>query len=163
MNGAQLHLLLNHIPIITVLLSIPIILWGLVQKNEIKRVGLVILLIGAISSVLAFLTGEPAEEVVEKLPGVGESLIEAHEEAGALALGFTIVAGVAAFIGLFLESFKSRYSKIAVGLALLLAIVSGVLLARTGHLGGLIRHEEIRAGTNATQAPNAEPEDEDYN
>jgi len=56
-----------------------------------------------------------------------------------------IVAGLAALAALF--SFRwqvaNRIFKIAV---LLLAIVSGGLMAQTAHMGGQIRHTEIRNG-----------------
>lgn len=58
------------------------------RSNELGKFTLgTFAVLGAVS-VIVFLTGEPAEKLVEKLPGFSEALTERHEEA---ALTATIV------------------------------------------------------------------------
>lgn len=97
--------------------------------------------------VATFLTGEPAEELVEKLPGVTKDLIHAHEEAGEVAMVLTLVAAATAFLSLF----ATRVAKLApvkrfLAPLLVLSLLGAMgSLAYTGNLGGDIRHSELRA------------------
>jgi hypothetical protein len=50
------------------------------KSEEIKKMCLWVFVLGAVVALPVYLTGEPAEEVVEHLPGVAESFIESHEE-----------------------------------------------------------------------------------
>jgi hypothetical protein len=99
-------------------------------------------------AVATFLTAEPAEEAVEGLTGVSESLVERHEEAALLA---TIILG--AFGGLSLGAllwFRRRALPRAVTLLLLaVALVPTGAMAWTANLGGQIRHTEVRPGATA--------------
>ncbi len=92
-----------------------------------------------------FFTGEPAEELVEHLPGVGESFIESHEDAAKISLVLTLFAGLCAIVGLLFSKHPlSRRINTGVLLTSLLAVLS---LAYTANLGGKIRHSELRADT----------------
>lgn len=50
MNGAQIHLALNHFPIAGTFLALIILLWGFFSKKEqIKTVGIALIIISAAS------------------------------------------------------------------------------------------------------------------
>ena len=73
MNGAHLHLLLNHFPLIGFVFSLLILGLGYVRANEnFVRVGLLVILVSGVLAAPAYLAGEPAEDVIEKLPGFSE-------------------------------------------------------------------------------------------
>ena len=77
MNDAHLHLVLNHLPIILPAIGLLIMMGGILFSSEIvKRTAYFVFILGAITAFAAFSTGEGAEEVVEKLPGVNEKLIK---------------------------------------------------------------------------------------
>ena len=81
MNDAHLHLILNHLPIIIPVIGLLIITVGLILKSEIlKRTAYFIFMLAALTAIPTFVTGEGAEEVIEKLAGVDENLIKTHEE-----------------------------------------------------------------------------------
>ncbi len=81
MNQAHFHLLLNHAPIIGPAFGIAVLLAGFIFKSDpVKRAALGIFVLAALLAIPAFLTGEGAEEIVEKLPGVNETLMETHED-----------------------------------------------------------------------------------
>ena len=164
MNGAHLHLILNHIPVIALPLALVFFVHSLRKGNESsRRMALSVLAIAAFSALPAFLTGEPAEEVVEHLPGVVESMIHAHEEAGEVAMVLSMITGVLALGGLFLERLSSgspgprlRLSRIAVVASSLMAVAA---LGITPSRGGVIRHTEIRAAAEAASTPGDAPGD----
>jgi glucan phosphoethanolaminetransferase (alkaline phosphatase superfamily) len=104
-----------------------------------------------------FFTGEGAEEAVEHAPGVSEGVIERHEEAARLALISIGVGGGFALAAL-LSLKWLLVARVLKPLVLVLTITSGGLMAQTAHLGGQIRHTEIRNGM-ATQT-NTEGENE---
>ncbi|MBS1788392.1 MAG: hypothetical protein JST85_11760 [Acidobacteria bacterium] len=151
MNGAHWHLLLNHLPVLGTVFGILLLLFAWLKKSEeIKRVSLGVFVLSALCAVPAYLTGEPAEGVVEHLPGVSEALIEPHEEAALVALSAAIATGIVAMAGLFLFR-KTKSLPMWLMLAtLFLALATGGLMFRTANFGGEIRHTEIRSGANAT-------------
>ena len=147
MNGAQIHLWLNHTPIFGVLIGLLILLFAVYKKSEeLKRAGLGLFLATALIAIPTYLTGEPAEEVVETLPGVEASFIEAHEEWALAALIAVEVLGLAALAGLLFSRKPGRYSTMAIRGCVILAILAFGIVAWTAHLGGQIRHPETRAG-----------------
>ena len=169
MDLTHLHLMLNHLPVVGVIFGFLILLWGFLRGyEEVKNVGLVILIFTAAAAVPVYLTGEPAEEAVENLPGVAEQIIEIHESSALLSLILAIVTGAGALAALILKQLSfvaiARFSGIAV---LLLSFVTGAFMARTANLGGQIRHTEIRgsapagnpAGNNNPREAEAEDDD----
>jgi uncharacterized membrane protein len=153
-NGAQLHLAVNHLPVVGALIAFLVLLVGTVLKNEVvKKTGLAILVFAAITVAPAYLSGEEAEELVEDKPGVSEALIHDHEESAELSLVFTALSGGVAALALFLGRKRNGElaKKTTVG-ALGLSAVTVVLLANTAHLGGMIRHDEIRPAGGAIPA-----------
>jgi hypothetical protein len=72
-NGAQLHLLTNHLPVVGSLFATLVLLSGLLFKNSsVRRTGLALLAFAALTTLPAYYSGEPAEEKIEDLPGVSE-------------------------------------------------------------------------------------------
>ena len=81
MNDAHLHLVLNHLPIITPVIGLLIMIGGLVFSSEIlKRTAYLVLILAVVVAILTFATGEGAEDVVEKLAGIDENLIKTPQE-----------------------------------------------------------------------------------
>jgi uncharacterized membrane protein len=151
MDAAHLHLLLNHIPILGVLFAICIGIYGLLRKNDsLEKAGLVTLIIVSLVTIPAFLTGEGAEEAVEHLPGVSESLIEKHEELAETSLWLMLATGVLALIALILIIKKSKQKSLLSYLSYALAIGTFVLMTQVGNDGGKIRHSELRGDSVET-------------
>lgn len=113
---------------------------------------LIVLMIAGGASLAAQFTGEPAEEVVERLQDVPKALIETHEEVAMVA---TIFAGITALSALVLAVVtlrrEGRIPMLALSILILITLVSCVAMAWAGTSGGKIRHSEIR-GTTSTDA-----------
>ncbi|HMQ90856.1 MAG TPA: hypothetical protein PKB07_24825 [Flavilitoribacter sp.] len=145
MNATHLHLVLNHFPIVGTLVGIGVIFYGYIrQSDETKRAALWIWVLMAAIAVPVFLTGEPAEESVEELAGVSEAMIHSHEEAAELAIWVMGVLGVVSLLGLLASRRPSGVSKSLFLVSALLSVIAFGVMARTGYLGGQIRHSEIR-------------------
>jgi hypothetical protein len=75
--------------------------WALLRKSEeLKKKSLGFFIIIALLAIPAYLTGEPAEELVGNLPGVSKASIEQHEEAAQVAFAGVLIVGAAALGGL---------------------------------------------------------------
>lgn len=143
MNLAHVHLLLNHIPVIAIPIGFLFLLHSLWRANASStRFSYLFLFLTSLSVIAVYLTGEPAEKVIEHLPEVIESVISPHEDAALIALIMTLIMGAFSFIALFLrEGAKARYARNAV---IFTVFVSISTLSYTAFLGGKVRHTEIR-------------------
>lgn len=130
-----------------------------VKSAHTKMAAYLLFILSALGAGITYLTGEAAEEGVENIPGVAEGIIGQHEDFALYALISLIALSVISLIGLFVEYFKSTLSRSLSFVILLVSLVSFGLVARTGFLGGQIRHTEI--GTAAAQGAGGEQGEED--
>lgn len=155
MNLAHVHLMLNHVPVIGTVLGLVLLAAGLARRSfELKRAALWTFVVMALVAIPVYLTGEPAEKVVEQTPGVTETVVDTHEDAAGVALVAVEVLGLAAVAGL--VTLGRPMGPAVVLVAFALALVSSLLFAWTANLGGRIHHGEIRG-----PAPVAAPVDRD--
>jgi uncharacterized membrane protein AbrB (regulator of aidB expression) len=99
-----------------------------------------------------YFTGEPAEASVEHAPGVTESVIGPHEESAEASLITVLVLAVLSLAGLILYRRREVPSGFTLGTLALALIVTG-MMAWTAHLGGRIRHVEIRGESAGLAVP----------
>ena len=150
MPWAHIHLALNHVPVIGLPIVVLLLVWGLVRRNaELIRAAFGLLVLLALVTLVVQLTGEPAEELVEGLPGVLDSIVERHEEA---ALIGTIGMSGLALLALF-GWWRSRGGRTLARWYPGVVLIGGLLLSGyfgwVANLGGQIRHSEIRPGQAA--------------
>ncbi|MDH3205156.1 MAG: hypothetical protein OEO79_01010 [Gemmatimonadota bacterium] len=152
MNAAHLHLLVNHLPLFASLFAAGVLAYALYRNlPALVNVGLVLALVAGVGAFAASQTGERAEGVVEELPGVTETAIEAHEGAAEAATWAAIVTGLLALGGLALPDRAQRTQRLVAMATLALTLLTFALVARAANLGGMIRHTEIGS---ATYTPN---------
>ncbi|HEY9429427.1 MAG TPA: DUF2231 domain-containing protein [Gemmatimonadaceae bacterium] len=153
MNGAHLHLLVNHLPVIGSIFAILLLVWSLARKNtDVARAALGLFVIAAITGLAAYFTGEPAEHMAEEIAGVSKNAIETHEESAELAtilLGGYGVFALGALI--YLRKRAIEFPRKLVTFALLLSFVPAGAMGFTANQGGQIRHPEI-TGAGAPMA-----------
>ncbi|MBK8611834.1 MAG: hypothetical protein IPL84_18370 [Chitinophagaceae bacterium] len=161
MDQTHVHLLITHLPIFGSILGGLVLAHGLWTKsNQTKIAAYNLLVISAIGSVVAYLTGEEAEETVEKIQGVSKDMIELHSDFAVYALISLSILGIASLIGLFLALKKSPFSRTMAIITLVISLISFGFVARTGYLGGQIRHTEINAAS-PIPGQSGEKEDDD--
>jgi uncharacterized membrane protein len=144
MNWVHIHLMTNHLPVFGTIIGL-IILWvALVWRSpDLKSFALYYFVALGLASLLVFFTGEPAEEAIEHMAGISESVIERHEEAS--VVGLIMLEGVALFclLGVFWRG-RSLLRRSWYFPALLALVVATTLaMGWVANLGGKIRHSEI--------------------
>ena len=150
MDQTHIHLLITHLPIFGSILGGFVLAYGLWTKsNQTKIAAYILFITSSIGAVIGYLTGEAAEETVENIAGVSKNLVEQHEDFAVIALVSLIVLGIASVVGLFLTSRKSPLTRAVAMVALFASLVSFGLVARTGYLGGQIRHTEINSNPDS--------------
>lgn len=150
MDSTHIHLLLNHFPIIGTLVGSGLLIWGIIRKQiNLQIAASVILALMAILAIPVYLTGEPAEEAVEELPGVSESLIGQHESAANLAIWVMIITGILALAAFIFSKLQKKQAGMLFIITAICSVLSFAAMARTGYYGGQIRHTEIRSGAAA--------------
>ena len=159
MSAAHLHLMLNHIPLLGLVFGAALLAYGLWRGAEdVQKASLGLLAVAGLSAIAVYLTGEPAEEIVEGLAGVSHDAIEAHEEWGWYALIAGIATGVGALGTLLVGWGRERLGRGAVVLTLVLALLSSGLIGYTANLGGKISHPELRGETVSAVGGNGQHE-----
>ncbi len=152
MDQTHLHLLITHLPIFGSILGGLVLAHGLYTKSDQTIIAAYnLFIISSIGAGIAYLTGEAAEETVEHMQGIVEVTISKHEEFALFALISLLILGFISIVGVFLTLKKSPLTRILAIVVLFISIVSFGLVARTGYLGGQIRHTEINSSTNSIQ------------
>lgn len=168
LNWPHIHLIISHVPVFLVLTGLVVLLLTMViRRPAMLRTAALFLILGGLSAVAVYFTGEPTEEVLEHYYAVSDALIEPHEQAALFATIGAMVVGGAALIAIVLP--QSRRPKPAAWLVmglLAVALADAVLVGRAASLGGNIRHPEVRAEplaitTVVTAAPSTQHQDRD--
>ncbi len=150
MTTAHLHLLITHLPVFGSILGAFVLGYGIWSKsNSTKIAAYCLFIVSGIGAGIAYFTGEGAEEAVEKIAGVSESIIKLHEDSAMYALISLIVLGIISLFAWWITYKKSSLIKSLAAATLLVSFISFGFVARTGYLGGQIRHTEI--GSSAVQ------------
>lgn len=146
MNAAHWHLLLNHLPIVGTIIGTLILAVGFGIKNNstIKQTALGVFVFSALCAIPAYLTGEGAEEVVEHLPGVTESVIENHEDLGKIFMIVVGSLGILSLVTFVSDWLKSKVAPVLYVAVLISAIGTSFFAKQVGTSGGKVRHTEIR-------------------
>lgn len=159
MSPVHLHLMLNHLPVVGTVFAALLLGYAMVVRSDlVKKIAFGAFVLIAMLAVPAYLTGEPAEEIAEGLPGVTDNAIEQHEEAAQIAFASIMVVGALAVTGLAMFRTKAVPRLFAVAV-LALSVVAMAALAWTANLGGKVRHTEIRS--EAAAVGRASHDDED--
>lgn len=157
MNVVHLHLLLNHLPVIGSvfgLLLLAVAAWR--RSDELSKVSLGFLTLLGAASIVVYLTGEPAQDAVENLPGFSEAIADRHEDAALLATIITATLGALALAALF--AYRRRgVPRWLTTLALVCTLGSTGFMGYVANLGGQIRHTEIRPGSMSSGAGPVRP------
>ena len=150
-NGAQLHLIINHFPVVGFPLVFLALTWGLWRKdNQVFVFGAYLTILIMISTLVSYFTGEGAEDTIRSIEGFNIDLVHNHEDTALIAMIFSGILGAMALMCLPLIQRKipvlknpNFERKIRFALTIGVIILS-LILAYLAHQGGLIRHSEIR-------------------
>jgi hypothetical protein len=154
MNSVQLHLILTHFPIVGFIASFALLLYALWRgSREIRTVALAGIALSGLIILPVLASGNAAEEFVERLPGIAESLVEHHEAAADTAGALALLAGAAALVTLVVQRWAPRFASAGLAVVALLVVVATAGVGWTAHLGGQIRHPEVAVAWNERTLP----------
>jgi hypothetical protein len=95
MDGAYIHILINHLPIILALLGAAAAVLSLfLHKRALWLYAVASLTLAGLSAYPVVLTGREAEESMEKMPYVTRRAIHEHEDAAELSMWILLATGV---------------------------------------------------------------------
>jgi len=145
MNAAQLHLAINHFPVVLDVVAAVACGWGALRRSRaMQRHGLALAIVAAVAAVPTFLTGEPTAQLLGRDPALLAQIHE-HEEAAEAAFALIGVAGASAALSLILFHRAHPKQRLAFGISLVLLLAATGFVVRAAHEGGLIRHPELHA------------------
>lgn len=146
-----LHPLVVHFPIALLLVATIIEIVNLfIKKESFSVAGTILFVLGVLSGLVTFLTGDPAEEFAYDSWGKGiHDTVELHSTMAGTSL---ILFGIVAAIKLFGKYIKLGKSLMA-ALVIVLSLAGTTTLSITGHLGGKIVYEhQHMTSSNANEA-----------
>lgn len=134
----HIHPMIVHFPIVLALLALAFDLWWLARRKMVAaplinlRTGTVVLALGGLASVVAFIFGELAYSIAIS-KGVAETTLDSHETWGTA----TMLVFVAAALGrLFLWWRRMDETPAGTASAIALSAVVSVMVLITAYLGG---------------------------
>ena len=146
MNSIEIHLILNHIPILGVaFVSLYLMIATIVKNTFMQKVSLWILLSVALVTIIVYLSGLRAETPVESLPNASKALLQLHEKVARISsLTIWAIAGITLLGLTFLRGKEQLFQYFVRGI-LAMTLLSTALFILTGYLGGQVTHSEIRS------------------
>ena len=148
MDWIQLHLALNHLPVVGVPLLVLLLILGWWRKSmEVMRLSFWALTVLAAAAIAIKFTGDfAAEQATEQLMPVKE-YVARHEQAGDQVTTAVFFLGLTSALALFLSRQGRPLRAWVPALVITLGLITGLFYARTAHSGGQISHPELRSKT----------------
>ena len=144
-NAPHLHLLMNHVPVVGTMIAVGLFLLAFVRRSDhLLHASLEVFFLLALASLPVYVTGLAAQEAIVGRPDVSAAAIAAHHDGALLAFTFVEITGFVAWLALWQFRRLARPAGWTSPAILLLAVVTLVLMAGAGNVGGEIRHPEIR-------------------
>jgi hypothetical protein len=153
MNGAYLHLAINHLPVVAVPFAFFLFLVGLMRKSrDLVQAGFVTMILMGLGAYPVVKTGGMAAHVLRGVPEIVQATIHEHAEAADFGFWGCVILGVISLIGFWRSAKAQQISKAWTWIALVGTLWLSTVMARVAHLGGLIRHPEIAQNFAPPQA-----------
>lgn len=147
MNAAHLHLIVNHVPVFSLLIGLVVLGVGLLRKAEaLKLAGLALIIVATAATPPVNSTGEEAQEIVEVVPNRSHDLIYAHEEAAETALWLMLLCGSLAIGAVVMLRRSHQRAHLLTSVTLGVGTLVFIWMMQVANLGGRISHPEIRPG-----------------
>jgi uncharacterized membrane protein len=146
MNAAQLHLIFTHLPIVGLGFVILINLISLFyyKSQDFYKLTLWLYVVLGVFALLAYITGDGAEEIMKTYPGITEDIIEPHENLALIFFICLMITSAVAIAGLYYTKTKENLLKRFTIYLLIAGIFLSLVAIGTGTTGGNIRHTEIK-------------------
>jgi hypothetical protein len=143
MTGAQIHLIFNHFPLVTSLIALLLLSFGLFKRLEVLiKASFVLNVFAFVFTLPMYASGEGAEETVEHMEHVSLDYIHKHEEMAEKAFLFSFILAIVSVAAFF--NFPAKFSSALPKIVLFASLIAFLFYSLTAHLGGRISHPELR-------------------
>ncbi len=144
MTWPQIHLALNHFPVIGLMFGILFWIVALARKDRtLQGLALYFFVLVALTTLPLLLSGDPAAKEVKKLPDVSQAFLDAHDEVAEWAIGITCLLGACALGGVIAWRRASQFPRWFLAAVFVLLLVSTASVSYAAYLGGRIHHQEL--------------------
>lgn len=145
MNGAHLHLIVNHISLFALVVGIMALILSMKRQSaDLRLFASVLFVIVGIFGWVAFETGEKAEELLKAIGVNAGSFLDEHAMAAIWAERSSLLIGSLTLVMEWAAFKKKSWLKILQWILLFFALHGLTVFATTAFLGGKIMHTEIR-------------------
>lgn len=145
MDWVYFHMVINHFPIVGVIIGTILLAAGMIFKNRgVEISGLGTVLFAALTAIVAYMSGDPAADVVRGFPDVVKSLVSRHENIATIGMYLMVPAGLMAASSLFSIWKKDKSISLLIILTLVFSLISSGTMLYIGKTGAQIRHSEFR-------------------
>ncbi len=157
-NELQLHLWVNHVPIIGTIIGVLVVLLGAILKQDaVRKTGLVIYIVTGLAVFPANFTGEGAEDIVEdNVSWVSHDQIHEHEELAETAMTITVIGLALALLSLFQWPRTVGIQRLISAAFLIVGIAGTIVIGLAGHEGGKIMRPHLGAQSSEQGAQSSE-------
>lgn len=148
MTQVHLHLMVTHLPVFGSILGSLVLTYGIWSKsNQTKIAAYLLFILSGVGAGIAYFTGEGAEEAIENIQGISENVINQHEDSALYSLILLTILGALGVFAAIVTIKKVSLARSVALVTLLFSILSFGMVARTGYLGGQIRHTELASAS----------------
>lgn len=145
MNEIHKHLIINHFPIVGIILAALVLFVGLLMRNDlVKRVAFGLFILTAILTLPTNKTGEDAEHTISKVEGINESMVEEHEDMAGFGFWSAIITGLLSIVAFYLSYSGNDLRGVLAFVVFIASFAAIYFMWQTGLSGGKIRHSEIQ-------------------
>ncbi len=145
MDWRQIHLALNHLPVIGLPLVLLLLLIGWKRRSEeVMRLALWAVALLSVAAIAIKFTGDFAAEQHAAQFVSAKEFVSQHEQAGDQVTTAVFLLALSAVLALWFGRAKRPLKIWTVMLVLALGVVTSALYMRCAHSGGQISHPELR-------------------
>jgi glucan phosphoethanolaminetransferase (alkaline phosphatase superfamily) len=141
MDANDLHIVINHFPIVGVFIGTCLLLYGLfIDDQPIKRAANTIILFTAILLIPVYFSGAYSRSYKLLNDPMLTTEVLVHNELAIMATWLGLVLGAFAYASLYLSLTKGAFEKSSSWITVAFAIIVLIFLAITGAAGIAIKH-----------------------
>ena len=143
-NPTHLHLMITHLSIFGSILGALVLIYGMITKSHTRMAAFLLFILTSISAFISDYTGEAASQTVKSIAGIAKAAIKEHHQAAQFAFISLYILSGASLIAVVYIIIKKAANTTAINwIILVIALWCFSVNARTGYLGGKIRHTEL--------------------
>jgi hypothetical protein len=145
LNPTHLHLMITHLSIFGSILGALVLVYGMITKSHhTKMAALLLFIMTSVTAFIADYTGGVASQTVKTITGISKAAVKEHHLAAQFGLiSLYILGGISLLTFIYIIIKKPAKTKFINWIVLVIALWSFSVTARTGYLGGKIRHTEL--------------------